>query len=251
MVRVTYANVVASIALFVSLGGVSYAAVTLPANSVGAAQIKTGAVGTAEVKDYSLKSTDMMPGQLLAGPQGRPGYSGPQGSPGIAGGQGAVGPEGPAGPAGPSGQPGPVGGKGDSGEPGPPGSPGESTDVYYTQLAPPDEALTTLSVVTPLGIKALNLPAGSYALSATVAGTVGLSGSALCSFADRSVSSPDEGITAAAGGLLSGGLSWVRVLDSARPIVLRCLYRKGDYLSGLRVDKATLIATRVSSVTVQ
>jgi hypothetical protein len=37
--RLTYANVVATIALFVALGGASYAAVALPANSVGSGQL--------------------------------------------------------------------------------------------------------------------------------------------------------------------------------------------------------------------
>ncbi len=44
--RVSYANVVASIALFVSLGGVSYAAFSLPTHSVGARALQQGAVGT-------------------------------------------------------------------------------------------------------------------------------------------------------------------------------------------------------------
>ena len=42
--RLTYANVVATIALFVSLGGASYAALVLPAHSVGARQLRPGAV---------------------------------------------------------------------------------------------------------------------------------------------------------------------------------------------------------------
>jgi hypothetical protein len=42
--RPTYANVVATLALFISLGGVSYAALTLPANSVGSRQLRGGAV---------------------------------------------------------------------------------------------------------------------------------------------------------------------------------------------------------------
>jgi hypothetical protein len=42
--RLSYANVAATIALFISLGGVSYAAIVLPANSVGARQLKEGAV---------------------------------------------------------------------------------------------------------------------------------------------------------------------------------------------------------------
>jgi len=47
--RLSYANVVATLALFVALGGVSYAAVVLPAHSVGARQLKAGAVGPAQL----------------------------------------------------------------------------------------------------------------------------------------------------------------------------------------------------------
>ncbi len=43
-VRLSYANVVATIALFISLGGASYAVVTLPAHSVGSRQLRRGAV---------------------------------------------------------------------------------------------------------------------------------------------------------------------------------------------------------------
>lgn len=43
--KLTYANVAATLALFISLGGVSYAAVTLPAGSVGAKQLRANAVG--------------------------------------------------------------------------------------------------------------------------------------------------------------------------------------------------------------
>jgi hypothetical protein len=43
--RLGYANVVATLALFVSLGGVSYATIALPEHSVGAAQLRAGAVG--------------------------------------------------------------------------------------------------------------------------------------------------------------------------------------------------------------
>lgn len=42
--RLTYSNVVASVALFVALGGVSYAAIKIPAHSVGARQLKSRAV---------------------------------------------------------------------------------------------------------------------------------------------------------------------------------------------------------------
>lgn len=42
--RLTYANVVATLALFLALGGASYAALTLPRNSVGTTQLKAGSV---------------------------------------------------------------------------------------------------------------------------------------------------------------------------------------------------------------
>jgi len=38
--NLTYANVMATIAVFIALGGSSYAAIRLPANSVGTIQIK-------------------------------------------------------------------------------------------------------------------------------------------------------------------------------------------------------------------
>ena len=42
--RLSYANVMSTIAVFVALGGSSYAALKLPRNSVGSAQIRNGAV---------------------------------------------------------------------------------------------------------------------------------------------------------------------------------------------------------------
>ncbi len=48
------ANLVGYLALFVALGGTSYAAVKLPKDSVTATQIKAGAVRAAEVKNGSL-----------------------------------------------------------------------------------------------------------------------------------------------------------------------------------------------------
>jgi hypothetical protein len=45
--KLSYGNVVASLALFISLGGASYAAVALPPHSVGGRQLQRGAVSTA------------------------------------------------------------------------------------------------------------------------------------------------------------------------------------------------------------
>jgi hypothetical protein len=83
--RPSPAMVVACTALFVSLGGVGYAAVVLPANSVGTRQLKKNAVNSAKVKRYSLLRSDFMKGQLPRGPQGIQGAPGTPGAPGAKG----------------------------------------------------------------------------------------------------------------------------------------------------------------------
>ena len=55
---------VAFVALVVSLGGVSWAALTLPRNSVGTAQVRNNAITSGKVKDASLRSRDFKAGQL-------------------------------------------------------------------------------------------------------------------------------------------------------------------------------------------
>lgn len=84
--RLTYANVTASIALFVALGGSSYAAITLPRNSVGPKQIRKDAVRSRAIHDGSITLTDISR-------RARSSL------------RGAAGPAGPAGPAGASGTP--------------------------------------------------------------------------------------------------------------------------------------------------
>jgi hypothetical protein len=99
--RLTYANVVSTLCLFVLLGGGAYAAgkVSLPKHSVGVRQLKAGAVRSRQVKDGSLLARDFRAGQLPAGAQGP---RGAQGAPGPSGPQGQTGPAGPEGPIGPS-----------------------------------------------------------------------------------------------------------------------------------------------------
>lgn len=89
--RLTLANGLPLIALFAALGGTTYAAVSLPANSVGAKQIRKSAVRTGEVKNRSLRLIDLGTGQLPAGPQGRQGIQGSQGIQGIQGPPGTFG----------------------------------------------------------------------------------------------------------------------------------------------------------------
>lgn len=97
--HLTYANVAASLALFLALGGVGYAATQLPKDSVGAKQLKAGAVTGPKIKDGavtgakvrngSLSSADLAPGTVTSGaagpvgPAGPAGESGPRGEPGA------------------------------------------------------------------------------------------------------------------------------------------------------------------------
>lgn len=85
---ITYANVVSTLALFVALGGASYAAVKLPAGSVGHAQVRASAITSAQVRDHTLQSRDFKAGALKAG---TPGPQGPQGPAGERGPQGPAG----------------------------------------------------------------------------------------------------------------------------------------------------------------
>ena len=62
--HVSYANVVATLALFVALGGAGYAAVQLPKNSVGSKQIKKNAVIGKKVRNHSLTGADLNLGKL-------------------------------------------------------------------------------------------------------------------------------------------------------------------------------------------
>ena len=84
-IRLTYSNVVASLALFAALGGTSYAAIKLPAGSVGTKQLHTSAVTSAKVKNGSLARRDFRPGELAGAQAGPPGPAGKDGQPGAAG----------------------------------------------------------------------------------------------------------------------------------------------------------------------
>jgi hypothetical protein len=84
--------VVGLTALFVALGGTGYAAVVLPAHSVGTRQLKRNAVVSSKVRDFSLLRRDFKRGQLPRGPQGPAGPRGATGATGATGPAGASAP---------------------------------------------------------------------------------------------------------------------------------------------------------------
>jgi len=88
--QLSYSNVMATIAVFVALGGSSYAALQLPRNSVGATQIKRDAVrqaelrsnsvGSGEIKKATIRPSDLNPTAVTL----FKGQKGDQGTPGLA-----------------------------------------------------------------------------------------------------------------------------------------------------------------------
>ena len=76
----SYANVVATLAIFIALGGGAYAAITLPAKSVGSKQLKNRAVTPRKVAPKAIR---MFKGDR--GPRGATGIGGPPGPPGQPG----------------------------------------------------------------------------------------------------------------------------------------------------------------------
>jgi hypothetical protein len=87
--RLTYANVIATVALFVALGGGAYAALKVPKNSVGSAQIRNGKVKAPDLARGSVTPAKIR-GGLAAGGNGPPGPAGPAGPTGRAGRDGAA-----------------------------------------------------------------------------------------------------------------------------------------------------------------
>jgi hypothetical protein len=67
--RLTYANVAATLALFLAMGGTAYAAATIGSaeiidNSIQSADVKNGALTSLDVKNETLQSADIKDGSL-------------------------------------------------------------------------------------------------------------------------------------------------------------------------------------------
>jgi hypothetical protein len=62
--RLTFSNVTSFIALFVALSAGSYAAISLPANSVGSKQIKKRAVTNAKLRSNSVSAPKIAPNAI-------------------------------------------------------------------------------------------------------------------------------------------------------------------------------------------
>jgi hypothetical protein len=90
MRRPSFPTVISLIALFVALGGTSYAVTKLPANSVGGREVRPNSLTGGDIRNGSIASKDLAPS--ARGQRGPRGPQGPQGPAG--GGTSAAAPEG-------------------------------------------------------------------------------------------------------------------------------------------------------------
>ncbi len=114
--RLTFANTTSVLALFVALGGTSYATVSITGKdvrdgtltgkdlrnrSLTGKAVKPESLGSRQIKN--LRARDFRRGELPQGATGAQGAAGPQGAPGPTGATGPGGPAGATGPVGPTG----------------------------------------------------------------------------------------------------------------------------------------------------
>jgi hypothetical protein len=216
--HLSYANVVASLALFLALGGAAFAATQLPRNSVGTGQLKPEAVTSGKIAKRTRQQ--LMGAQGPAGPQGKTGAKGQKGATGARGATGS---------------------KGDAGARGLTGADGTGPAFEVFLQAPKVVGTTATQIL------AQNLSPGAYAISANVALEAAGSGEAEV---ECTLSGGGEAVTAVAGGPAefpaTVPLSVTQTFGAAGTTVLTCTAGAGV---AVEAGYANLIATRVVSQT--
>jgi hypothetical protein len=104
--RLTFANVMASVAVFIALGGASYAAVSIPKNSVGSKQLRAHSVKPGDLANGSVGTKQLRRRSVTAAKVANKGVTKRSLSSWIRSQlrrRAATGPQGPAGPTGPRG----------------------------------------------------------------------------------------------------------------------------------------------------
>jgi hypothetical protein len=205
--HLTYANVVASLALFLALGGVAFAATRLPRNSVGTGQLRPEAVTAGKIAKKTRKQ--LMGARGPQGPQGATGKTGAKGPKGAKGEKGATGATGARGPAGTDGT-------------------GPAFEAFAGEKAVPGT------------IVAQTLAPGSYVLNADASFTNGTGATAevACTLAGSGALKT----TVATGASATVSASVARSFGAAAAVELNCT---GP--AGVTATTAGLIATQVRS----
>jgi len=150
--RLTYANVTATLALFIALGGTASAATYVVSKS---SQIKDGAIGNADVRKGTLNLDRLSTSARTAlGVPGPAGVRGERGSDGVSGSQGATGSSGPQGVRGAQGADGRDGRDGRDGEEGPQGDRG-AAGTEQLQIVTSTGISATVTAFCPPGTKVI------------------------------------------------------------------------------------------------
>jgi Collagen triple helix repeat (20 copies) len=155
--KLTYANVISTLCLFLVLGGgAAVAAGQLGPNSVGSTQLKNAAVTGPKIKRATIEATKLT--QLaIQTLQGQRGPKGATGAKGGAGAKGATGAKGDTGAKGATGQ------QGSPGVQGPPGNPGAFATVAHTTPPTFEGTHPGFTAVE----RPLSAPTGVYCLTPT------------------------------------------------------------------------------------
>jgi Collagen triple helix repeat (20 copies) len=184
--HLTYANVAATLALFLALGGAAYAATQLPKNSVGTNQLRKEAVTAAKIAKKTRKQLQGNRGP--AGPQGPQGKTGKQGAKGATGARGA------------------------QGNTGAPGADGTGPALEVVTASKPIEAVGSTVV-------SQNLAPGAYVVTADVVVESAVTTAVTCTL---NGSNSEAVGNVAEGSPATLTLSGVRSLGAASPATLTC-----------------------------
>lgn len=210
-----YANVTATMALVVALGGSAYAANTVRSSDIKNGEVKrvdlaNSAVTSAKVRNGALLSRDFKRGQLPAGRRGATGATGARG---------------------------PKGDRGDRGERGATG-PSDAFQAFRNAISPPPlpDAATTTLVTLPL-------PAGKY----VVLGKLDFDGGGTVTCRLRAEGDSDRMLSTATGvGGFHCNMQLVHEFTAAGSAILEIDTPPG---SGVRGGDAKVTAIRVGSLT--
>jgi hypothetical protein len=218
--RLTYANVIATLALFLALGGAAVAATQIPRNSVGTGQLKPEAVTAGKI---AKRTRSQLKGDRGAtGPAGAQGPTGKTGAKGAAGAKGATGATGPTGPRGPAGAAGTDG------------------------IGPAFETFTAYPRALPGQVLNQILERGAYVITADVTVTntsqSTVPSTVECALTANSVSTPGRAMTLPKGASESISISTTTTFPVPSGVQLTCAGQES-----VLVDNANIISTQVKS----
>lgn len=236
-----YANVVATLALFIALTGTAFAAARWTGD---------------DIVDHTIGSLDLEPASVhckklhkylndhLCGPdstienvdgQGTPGSDGQIGPQGPQGPQGPAGPQGPEGPEGPQGEPGPAGANGQQGPAGPQGPEGDLSGDFLGITATADPLAVPINAGGPVAFNDTG---------EAIAGGISFNGSGTTfTFSEPGIYAVDFNASAALVNLGSG--FHVRVNDQATQL------STSQLTAGVPVAMAGLICVPAQGATMQ